>query len=143
VEFKKGEFFMEKVETNFWGRWLLFGGYLILLVALSLAPSSKIGTGGIRIPHLDKLVHAVMYGVMAAVFLWCRRTSRFAGRPGWGVILIAVLFGGLMELLQYWFVVVHRSFSLGDIVANGVGASIVVAWSAFAHRRVGQALEGE
>lgn len=64
----------------------------------------------------DKLVHFGVYAVMvvsAATF--CRRAG-----PLFVLVLLAIAIGGLIEIAQG--LVPHRSLSLGDAVANALGA---------------------
>lgn len=76
-----------------------------------------------RIPFLDKIVHTFLFGVQ--VFLWCRYSSRAAGRNivwiFFLIFLLSCIYGiGMEYVQQYW--VANRSFELEDIVADIAGS---------------------
>jgi VanZ family protein len=68
----------------------------------------------------DKLVHAVIYGI-TSIFVY-RRCSRLTipARAFYLSFALSAVYGAAMELIQYFLP--YRSFSLGDITANTVGA---------------------
>ena len=87
---------------------------------------------------LDKWIHIGMFGLMVIVCCWgLSKTVNIKG-PAWGFIIkvgIACLaYGIAMEFVQrYW--VINRSFDTGDILADGVGASIGVLVSHSLYRK--------
>lgn len=89
------------------------------------------------IPHLDKLVHFTMYGVMAAL-LWNAVTRLPRGvlppvsRPGWFVFLTAAIVGLMDELNQ--LTVPGRSADGWDLAVDWFAAGVVVAIAVFYSR---------
>ena len=77
--------------------------------------------------QLDKWIHVGIFGVM--VLLWClpllhRPVIEAALSKLFIRISIAILgYGILMELVQH-FLILNRSFDLGDIAADAVGCLI-------------------
>lgn len=100
----------------------------IAILILSVLPPKSLNTfGQLQIPHLDKIVHAFMYAVLA--FLWFKTLNKgnFT-RTQSGVIVIAVSFYGvLMEYAQ--LLVKGRSFEWEDMISNTIGAilGIIIA----------------
>ena len=74
--------------------------------------------GGSRLPGADKVVHALLFGLLAATARW-----RFGDRRG---LLAAVLaYAAVSELVQA-LLLTERSGDLWDLLADAVGA--VVGW---------------
>jgi VanZ family protein len=68
----------------------------------------------------DKLVHFVLYG-MTSVFLFRYSINKATPiRTFYSSVALASMYGAAMEVLQYFLP--YRSFSLGDIAANTLGA---------------------
>lgn len=107
--------------------WLAVAVWMALTVILSTFP-----IGGVQppVPDADKLGHAAVYGVLA--FLTARAWQRQGSGQGAVVertLGMALLFGALMELVQSQ---VGRDPSLGDWVADGIGALIGIGfWKAW------------
>lgn len=95
--------------------------YMALVATASLLPIGLGRAGGV--PHIDKLAHLLMY--MGMAFLLCRsfNADKSPARRRLVCLGCAVVFGVLMEVLQYAFAP-SRSFSLADIIANTLGAGI-------------------
>jgi len=75
--------------------------WAVVLLYLSLTPSPPQIEGPLG---WDKLQHAAALGVMALlVFRSCIEFGRSLTRSGIIGIISAILFGGLIELLQSWF----------------------------------------
>ena len=105
---------------------LLLHSSFVLVV--SLAPAQTGGQGdGFGIPHFDKLAHAGMYLVMAALAWLYLRSHRGFPNPEACVLSfgLAFAFGAAMEAAQ--LLVPGRSFSLLDAAANSVGALTGIA----------------
>lgn len=81
---------------------------------------------GIPIPHLDKIVHAVVYGLLAAIVsLGLRRSGRNVSPKiqfhlPW---IFASLYGLSDEIHQYF--VPERNSDVADFLANTSGAILV------------------
>ena len=100
-------------------RWLppaLWAAFILVLTSVP-APS---GPGGI--PHLDKLVHVLLYAGQGWLVTRALRTRRFAA--------LAVAFVGIavFALLDEWHQqFVSRNLSLVDWIADMIGASLGIA----------------
>lgn len=104
--------------------------WTVLVVVLLLLPGGLLSgpeLAGIAkvagIPHLDKIVHAFLFGVLA--WLAWRSFRRLGAR--WPVMLAllgAVLLGGMLELIQP---MVDRSGEIEDALADGGGALLAAA----------------
>ena len=82
----------------------------------------------IKIPHLDKIVHAGLYFIMSGT-LWLEFLRNYRGRQkpiyrAWvGAFLAPVLFSGVLELLQE-YCSTSRGGDWIDLAANIIGALI-------------------
>lgn len=98
-----------------------------VFILSTLPPQSLSTFEEFQFRHLDKIVHAGMYAVLA--FLWFKTLNKgnFT-RTQSGIIVIAVsMYGVLMEYAQ--LMVKGRSFEWEDIISNAAGAilGIVIA----------------
>lgn len=102
--------------------WLLWLFGMVLGCYLSLRPGSeKIPI----IPHLDKLIHATSYALLAVMAV-CLFTH---GRRRWLALAWLVLFGGLIEIAQgHW--AINRAADAWDLLANSLGIALgaAVCW---------------
>jgi len=79
----------------------------------------------------DKIVHAGLFAVQAALGAWALEGSR---RPTWPALLGAVAFGVVTELQQQ--LMPSRAMELGDLLADAAGAAFGFAlFAALAPRR--------
>ncbi|MFW6372430.1 MAG: VanZ family protein [Thermodesulfobacteriota bacterium] len=104
--------------------WLPLVIYLILIFVQSAFPAPQTG---IKVPHLDKGVHAAMYGLLGILF--CRAYGRTWPRMGsrWLTILSilsAAVFGLSDEIHQYF--VPYRSADRMDLLADFLGSAVGV-----------------
>lgn len=70
------------------------------------------------VPHIDKVIHAVMFFTLAFPAMW--------GLPQawhWPVFSLVVVYGGATELVQPAF---GRSAEWGDFIANATGALLAL-----------------
>ena len=98
--------------------------YMLWLLSVALGPAPQ----GPDIPYVDKVMHALSWGLMAALCLgaWPERW-RLA-------LLVPGLHGGLTEVLQ-GTVVSGRSAEWLDWLADLLGAALVVGFVSWARRR--------
>jgi len=90
--------------------------YAGLVIWQSLLPA---GTGG-AIPHMDKLLHVIVYAVLAGgIYLAWPKLSKGI------VLLICIAFGGMVEIIQ-GAMPLGRTASLWDGLANALGAVLAV-----------------
>ena len=104
--------------------WLPPLGWAGLIYALSASTFQT--PSPVRIPHLDKLVHAALFGILAALLYRALRGER-RWRPavaGGVAFLLTVAYGGLDEFHQ-WFVP-GRHVDPWDLAADGFGAGLGV-----------------
>ena len=109
---------MLKYIEYFWA--VLVGG---IIFVLSAYPGSEIPR--LSIVHADKFVHVLMYAVFTFSMLipyatqYVEKKKRFTISSK--IILLAVAYGGLMEILQAT-IFVKRSGNWHDFFANLIGA---------------------
>jgi len=96
--------------------WTLIGYTLIILVVLSLSPSSTLPAD---FPQADKLLHIFAYGILMLWFAQLHPKSRYGGWAG-GFIALGIL----VEVLQ--LPVATRTGDVWDVAANSLG--IILSW---------------
>lgn len=97
---------------------------LLLLLAMGWASHQSSMPLGVEIVHpWDKVLHGILFASLGLAAGWA-----LEGRLAWLWILgLLVLIGGLDEFHQSF--VPGREVSLGDVVADGVGAALgLVVW---------------
>ena len=87
----------------------------------SLIAASSLPSAGIRILHLDKIIHFVMY--FGFVLLWCLATQNLTKKYLVTVCIIGCVLGGLIEVGQA-VCGFGRSFEWADMVSNNLGVVI-------------------
>lgn len=97
---------------------------LTLVIGITtLMPS---GGGAAPVIGLDKLAHLVAFAALV-VPMTLRHPQR------WPLIwCAAVFYGGLIEIVQPYF---GRGAEWGDLLADGLGAGIGIAFALIVHRR--------
>jgi VanZ family protein len=83
----------------------------------------------INIPHLDKIVHFILFFVLALVLLFELNKIRLERKPLlnaylWSA-LVSIGYGVLIEALQH-YVFVSRSASFWDVLANSLGVLFAI-----------------
>lgn len=103
-------------------RWALLLAYLGLVTWLSLAPASAFAAVPMLFRNKDKVVHFLFYGGLVSLGRWTL-AAHWTVKPHTGLVVVgAIGYGALMEVLQGVIVSYGRSFEFGDIVANSLGA---------------------
>lgn len=74
----------------------------------------------------DKWVHIVMFFVLA--WLWCLVIKEQSKQVFFLMGILCLIYGISMEFIQRYFIP-NRSFDIGDIIADGVGAAFGVFYS--------------
>jgi len=108
--------------------WLPVLIYMALIFYLSSGPGKL---PDYKIPHLDKLGHIVLYGILGLLVFRAFRAgnpSRPAQRAVIFTLVVCVLYGLSDELHQSF--VPQRQVELLDIVCDGLGA-LLVSWIFF------------
>ena len=91
---------------------LWFGFVLIISVIPVSGPETDLPA--------DKIVHFIFYG-MTSIFLFRYFVKKATfNRAFYTSVALASIYGAAMEVVQYF--VPYRSFSLGDMTANTLGA---------------------
>ncbi|MFT4680581.1 MAG: VanZ family protein [Flavobacteriales bacterium] len=102
--------------------------WALLILKLLLTQSSELPRFPIlfSIPHFDKIVHSILFGIWMATLLWAS-VRHFQSTNGWKIALILVLvLGAGTELLQE-FSVISREGSVLDLAADFGGALLALA----------------
>jgi hypothetical protein len=111
----------------------LAAGWTLVIPLLSLLPPCFFPSAGTlgRFPHLDKVVHAGIYGVQTLLFIAAWRDWKGIAGPRlyWFPALLASAYGLFMELLQR-LLTECRHFSWGDAGANFCGAFMAALFMA-------------
>jgi VanZ family protein len=95
--------------------------WLVVISILFFLPGSALPNEGLfGIPHFDKYVHMGFFALL--VFLW-RFYFRKENRYTYLLFALACGYGLAVELIQH-YLIVNRSFDLGDVVADLFGAAI-------------------
>ncbi len=109
----------------------------ILILVICLMPSGTVpGLGLFSRFHLDKVVHAILYGVLAFLLV---KAFAIDGRPlRKGTLIFAVLvsiaYGAAIELLQE-IPILRRSAEWGDLLADAGGAILGAAMARWGAER--------
>lgn len=110
----------------------LSAGYIALIALLSLLPAKTFEDIPTPFDSIDKVVHVLMYGLMAFILCWTFHPEQTkSDRRLVGIFLFCAMFGLLMEILQGIFPQLNRAFSWSDEAANITGATVfLIAWRA-------------
>lgn len=111
-------------------------GYLLTLSAVSLLPQECL----VELPPLlafaDKVVHFMLYGLLALLLYWTCGATRANPRTVLaGTFAFCLAHGSLLEFLQGALPGVNRTTSLWDVLANMAGAlAATPVWAAESRR---------
>jgi len=109
----------------------------LIVILLSLIPTSGIPDTKIDwIPHMDKVIHFIMYGVLTFLIL-CENQKRFLGKTKTIALIFTMLYafflGFFLEIIQNSFLI-GRNFDIFDVLANTAGIlSAIVFCKIFNH----------
>ena len=102
--------------------------WTIAIQVLLCLPGTTLPSEGLfNIPHLDKIVHVILFGGFTGV--WCYYYYLKGKSPGslktifFVVYLVAALNGIVLEFIQRDYIP-YRSFDQGDIIADVIASSI-------------------
>lgn len=104
------------------GRWTWVLGWAVLIEGLLLWPSPP------EVPRLfssigfDKIGHAGLFAVQAALGAWALAEHR---RRAWPALAGTIAFGAFTELQQHFMP--SRAMELGDLLADAAGAVLGLA----------------
>ncbi|MEJ2347552.1 MAG: VanZ family protein [Gammaproteobacteria bacterium] len=103
----------------------LLGAFLAVLCLLSLMPLAAWPLNAVP-PSLQKVMHVILYGVLAALLVWVLNNAGLGVLAvGGAAFLGPVGFGALMEWLQR--MTPYRVGSWRDVGWDAMGAFIAVA----------------
>jgi VanZ family protein len=94
----------------------------MVLLVLALIPRSSPVMPELHVP--DTFAHAAAYGLQAGMLLWLLSRELTTGQAFVFAWLGATLYGLVTELAQ--LLVAARSFEVSDMVADAVGAALVL-----------------
>ncbi len=95
---------------------------ILIITVLSLMNTSKITPKNINlIPHLDKIVHFLMYFALSFIFMfeYYIHHHKTIGKIS-NILILPLCYSGLMELLQF-SLTTHRGADWLDMLANTCG----------------------
>ena len=93
--------------------------WTVLITFLSLVTVGSFGNN-IPIPNKDKIVHVVFYFGFVVLWVLYKNKSNYTNKTGIAILFIAIGYGVLMELIQYF--TATRSPDMYDVLANSSGA---------------------
>lgn len=98
---------------------LLFGAFILII---SLIPFQSVpGRSLFNFPHMDKIVHFVLYGMFSFVILFESLWKQtFTKKTYFYAVLVCLIFGGIIEFLQ--ILEPDRSGEWYDLLANFLGS---------------------
>ena len=97
--------------------------YSVFLTWVLLAPGATVERYYPALPHADKALHFLCFGVLVLLARFAFPDPRHLAVPGWLVPVLALAYGAALELTQSLGVRYERSFEWADIAANGLGAA--------------------
>jgi len=116
--------------------WTALAWSTIIFILLVLPGRSLPESGMLGKYHLDKFVHAFLFGAFVYLwFAWYRTASRSNSqliRAAVILFVVGALYGTGMEFYQEYFTT--REFETGDIIADSLGAAIGTAWCIWAKK---------
>ena len=98
--------------------------WTILVIAVSLIPSSSFDAQQFGIEGLDKVIHLLMYTLMTLFWSTGLKRQHQSKKVRKNAFLIAALGGFLISLfleISQEYLVSSRSFDWLDLIANGIG----------------------
>ncbi len=112
--------------------WIPALAWALIILVLTLMPAPAVPTSGfLGKYHLDKVVHAILFGVL--LFLVVRARGGVKGDRGsrwmqlrWQVLLV-ICFGALTEVLQE-LLPFGRYGDLWDLLADSLGVSLAAVY---------------
>jgi VanZ family protein len=120
-----------------WLRWSLVAAVLATLLVFSVVrPPGTTGRalGPLGVFPLTAWLHAIGYAGLAFVLAYALQTSP---RPDWQILCVVFAFvtayGAGIELIQS--TLAYRTFDVGDILVNALGAAVaVIGWKLLVRR---------
>lgn len=111
---KKTKYTPELYKKIFWIGTITWSVFIFILCAM---PNEDIPDPHLNIPHLDKVAHFGLFFILSV--LLCYALPKKKQYLYFIPIFIALIYGGLLEILQYYFF--NRSGDIWDLVADIAG----------------------
>jgi len=115
----------------FGNRWTAIAWTVVIFILLVIPGRNLPESGVLGEWHLDKIVHAALFG--GFTFLWFEVYRQATPRSRAQLVLAAVLlfllgaaYGTGMEFYQKYFT--SREFETGDIIADSTGSALAALW---------------
>lgn len=111
---------------------IAFLAWMVLITVLSLSSFEDLDTSSFDVPYTDKAVHFFFYFVASVLcflyYLHPRSFNRKSSVKGIiTLIIVLVLYGILIEVLQYKFIP-NRSGEVLDVAANTTGVILGIGF---------------
>ena len=97
--------------------------WTIVVSTLTLLPGKDLPE--IHVINFDKFAHLGVFGLLNLLYLRWQRFGTSTGIPSLWVTIFVVMYGGLIEFLQ-WAFYTDRTADFGDFAANTLGC--LLAW---------------
>jgi len=112
--------------------WIPAMAWALFILVLTLMPAQVVPGGGLLGRyHLDKVAHAVLFGVFLVLLVralgWGTGRAKGGPRPLMVAALLAIGYGALTEVLQE-LTGAGRRGDVWDLVADAAGVIIAAAW---------------
>ena len=98
--------------------------WTLFVVVLLVLPGDEVWDPGFD--WMDKVAHALLFGVHFALLAPVLAARRLAGRPGVAAAVASGLFAVAMETVQLW--VPGRGWEVWDLVAGFIGVAAAARW---------------
>lgn len=111
-----------KIDKHILALWLI----ILFIISIINTPKVPIGAG----LHIDKVVHFILYGMTALMFLTVLRAKKGGKKPMLYAFLLSSIVGFIIEIIQSF--TPHRRFEPADIMANTLGAAaFIIGWGVY------------
>ncbi len=98
--------------------------WTVIIFTLCTLPGDAIPNPHLNIPNIDKFVHGGLFFIASLLLIF--PLIHYSHLPRWKSYLVAclytVVYGGLIEILQYYFF--NRSGEVYDLLADFIGAVV-------------------
>ena len=125
---------MHRINKIFYSVWPATLWSALILVLLTLPGSVFPSEGLLGVPHLDKVVHIILFGFFVYAWtLYFRNNSKEQRFTILFFVLTACAYGIIMEYVQRDYIP-NRSFDPGDVVADCAGSLLAGAYLFFSRK---------
>lgn len=93
--------------------------FFIVLILLLLPSEHLYHNNNLGKINFDKLVHIFIFALLALLFLFYKKSAPTSTHKT--IVIFVILYGIFLEIIQYSFPQLHRSFDWLDILADATG----------------------